>query len=154
HAVSPAHTFSQRGLFNIKLTVSDGTLDNTATIPVVVGGRPAPVIVDPPEGTVYRAGDTIHFGGYATDPEAADMPPSDFSWNIVILHENHVHPFMGPLNGVDEGEFVIPTTGHPPENVRFRISFTATDSDGIPTTVSRVINPVVSPILFDSDPSG
>jgi hypothetical protein len=77
-----------------------------------------------------------------------------FSWQIVLVHAEHAHPFLGPIDGVTQGQFAIPTAGHPPENTHFEIVLTVTDTDGLAVSATRAIFPVISPLELDTAPSG
>ncbi len=152
---SVSHEYTQRGLYQATLAVSDGA--DTVTSPqisITVGHAPVPVIATPVEGFEYSAGDTINYSGTATDIEDGTLGASAFTWKFVIAHLNHEHPLMAPVSGVQGGSFVIPTTWHDPEHTHYRIYLTVRDSDNIPTTVARDIVPRESVIDFATVPSG
>jgi glucose/arabinose dehydrogenase len=152
---APTHTYSSRGLYQAHLTVGDGAdMSSSPLIPITVGHAPVPVITSPGSLDSYNAGDTIQFSGQATDAEDGVLPPSAFSWSVTLVHLAHTHNVVGPINGVVSGSFDIPTSGHDPENTHFRVDLTVTDSDGIPGTVSVHLAPNISPLFFDSRPSG
>jgi hypothetical protein len=154
-APGPSHTYAARGYYLASLTVSDGADSTTSPqIPITVGHAPVPVITSPASQFPYQAGDTISFSGNATDAEDGVLPPSAFSWSVVLVHLSHTHAFLGPVNGVTQGSFVIPATGHDPEHTYYRIDLTVRDSDGTPATTSVALSPRLSPLSFDTYPSG
>jgi glucose/arabinose dehydrogenase/PKD repeat protein len=152
---NPVHTYTAKGPYSARLTVSDGS--NTtlgAPITILVGRRPVPTILSPNDGIVFRAGDVIQFSGNATDPDDGTLPASAFTWNIDFLHEGHVHPGL-PLSGTKSGSFTIPSTGHDFHgNTRYRIMLTVTDSDGLQSSTSILIFPDKVNLTFNSVPSG
>jgi glucose/arabinose dehydrogenase len=109
----PTHTYAAAGQYTAFLSVSDGastTLSSLTTI--VVGDAPTPVILSPPNGRTFVAGEAIGFEGFATDVEDGSLSPEAFSWTVVFHHDTHVHPALGPLTGTTTGSLQIPTSGH------------------------------------------
>lgn len=151
----PSHTYAQRGQYTARLTVSDG-VDSTQSAPIViqVGSPPTPTIQLPLAGTTYRAGDAISFSGAAMDSEDGPLPVSALSWQVVLVHDAHTHPFLGPLNGVGGGSFTIPSTGHAPGDTYYEIRLTATDSDGLTASTTRDIQPVLTTLALSTTPAG
>ena len=71
-----------------------------------------------------------------------------------MLHAGHVHPGL-PVSGFTSGTYTIPTTGHDfSGNVRYRITLTVTDSDGISTSTSVIIWPEKVNLTFHTVPEG
>lgn len=166
-AANPAHAYASNGVFDATLTVNDGRgqANSSATsdpVRVVVGNRaPVPTIATPVPGARYDAGDTIGYQGAATDPEDGALAPSAYTWNIVFHHDEHTHPFLGPIAGVSSGSFPIPTDGEESTNVFYRIHMTVKDS-GAPLGVDGVLEssrfvdvvPNVSTITVAASPAG
>ncbi len=152
---NPSHTYTIRGLFTARLAVSDGGDEvNSTPIDITVGNPPTPTITLPVGGTTYRASDIISYAGTAGDAEDGTLPASGFRWRVILRHADHVHPFFGPVIGIREGNFAIPVTGHAPGDTNYEIELTVTDSDGLQTTATRAINPVLATIVLDTDPGG
>ena len=130
---NPSHGYTFNGVFDANLSVDDqqsatNSTDNAPPVRIVVGNRsPAASITAPTVGTNYNAGDTINFSGNATDPEET-LDADDLSWTIAFHHDDHIHPFLGPVSGIPLGSFEIPMTGEDATNVFFRVHLTATDS--------------------------
>ena len=103
---------------------------NPALLFLAPNQDPIPMITSPSNGSFFAAGDLIQFTGTATDPEDGALPPGALSWTIVFHHDTHTHPFLGPINGVTNGAFTIPTTGETSTNVWYRLWLTVTDSGG------------------------
>jgi len=109
----------------------------------------------PEPNTYYSAGDMIVFRGAAVDghdivtgdPQDGVLGPGAFTWQVLFEHHplnnpnHHTHPFYPPTTGIAGGNFTIPVTGETDPDVWFRIFFTATDSYGLSTTISRDIYP-------------
>ncbi len=146
-------TLTSPGVRSVRLTVSDGK-DSGVSDPIDIGvGIPPDAWIDTPlSTTTYRAGQTIDFSGHAID-EDAQLPPSAFEWRIYQGHENHLHPFAS-LSGQASGSFVAPADGHSPDRTYFRVELRVTDADGLSATVARDIQPLVSMLRIDTQPSG
>jgi glucose/arabinose dehydrogenase len=149
------HIYTTRGAYDAVLTVSDGS-SSTSTPPlhVIVGNAPKPAISSPIPSSRYTAGQTITFSGSASDVEDGPLAPSALSWQVLLVHGIHEHPFLGPLAGQSGGSFVVPTSGHEPADTHYAIVLTARDSDGIESSTTLTIFPSVVNVSFHSLPEG
>ena len=152
---NPSHTYATGGRYSVRLFVSDGVTSTvTAPLTITVGTPPSSTILSPADGTTFRAGDTISYSGSGNDAEDGALPASAYTWEIDLLHAGHVHPGL-PASGSKSGTFTIPTDGHDYSgDVRYRISLTVTDSDGISTTSSVIIWPEKVNVAFHTVPEG
>lgn len=153
---NPAHTYTQSGIFTVRLTVSDG-VNTTMSLPVVVVvGNPPQVFIDSPSnGLTFRAGDTIQFAGRATDPEDGTLPPHALNWSLVFHHGQHIHPVFGEWSLTNRGNLVIPTNGHPfAHDTSYELTLIATDSSGLQGATSITVTPELVDVTVDSIPSG
>ena len=149
------HTYAVQGTRTATLTVTDGRGGSaTASRTVAIGSAPTATITAPAVGMLYAAGNTIAFEGTANDPETGVLPASAFSWTIAFHHDTHSHPFLGPLNGVTRGSFVVPDTGETSANVWYRIQLTVTDTTGLTYTTVRDVYPRRSQLTLTTEPSG
>jgi|GEM_PF-1975065 len=140
--VTVSHTYSTPGPYNATLTVNDGRGGvDSVVVQISVGAAPQGTIITPASGAFYNAGDTISYSGSGTDAEDGVLAASRFSWTVVFHHDDHTHPFLGPINGVTSGSFQIPQTGESSANTWYRIHLTVTDSTGLTHTSSRYISP-------------
>jgi glucose/arabinose dehydrogenase len=155
-APDPQHTYANAGLYQARLTVSDGVNSTISTpIAINVGNKPVvTVLTTPSSGGLFRAGDVIAYSGQATDIEDGSLSASAFSWTIDFLHEGHVHPGT-PITGVTSGSFTIPTSGHDFSGfTRYRITLTVTDSDGLQSSQSAAVFPDKINLTFETAPGG
>jgi hypothetical protein len=129
-------------------------IDYTTPDPPVVGEPPEPVIDAPPAGTTFRAGDSVAFSGAATDPEDGPLDASALTWEALLHHDTHTHPFMEPVSGITEGILELPDTGESSSNIWYEIRLRAADSDGNIAEVTRDIVPLTSSVTLATDPVG
>lgn len=154
-AANPAHTYTTNGVYPVTLTVSDGAKSTTTTVEVQVGNRrPVGTITAPTDESTYNAGATITYSGTATDPDQGALPASAYSWSVIFHHAEHVHPFLGPINGVTGGSFTVPTIPDNVDTTWYRIQLTVTDAGGLTHVSSVEIRPNLVPITFQADVSG
>ncbi|MGY0236738.1 PQQ-dependent sugar dehydrogenase [Longispora urticae] len=160
-ATSPTFTIATTTLaddndvFRARVTNAHGTAVSTGARLRVLDNRPPVATIDQPaSGARYDAGDTVTFAGGGTDPENGPLPPSALTWEIVFHHDDHVHPFLGPVTGQASGTFVVPTVGEVSANVFYRIHLTATDAVGLTHHVVRDIHPNTVQVTLASTPSG
>ncbi len=154
-AANPSHTYSSPGVYQARLTVSDGVNTSISTpIAISAGDVPTATISSPTDGMLFQAGDVISYSGDGNDPDDGRLPDSAFTWNIDFLHDGHVHPGT-PVTGVRSGSFTIPTSGHDfSGNTRYRITLTVRDSTGLTATKSVIVQPKKVNLSFDTVPSG
>ena len=163
----PAHTYTANGVYDATLSVDDqrGQANSTDAAPplrIVVGNRaPALAIAEPVPATTYDAGETIAFRATATDPEDGTLAASRFTWTIAFHHDEHVHPFAGPLAGISAGQFSVPTSGEDATDVFFRIHVTASDSGSPLGSSGKLVSnafvdvrPNVSTLTLATSPAG
>ena len=125
-----------------------------ATLSVIAGHRPLPVITLPLEGGTYIAGNQIQFSGSATDAEDGVLPIGSLTWKVLFHHDAHAHPVLGPFSGAAGGTFTVPTVGETSPDTWFRIHLTAIDSTGLTTEITRDIFPETSSFTLTSNVPG
>jgi glucose/arabinose dehydrogenase len=153
---NPTKVYSNSGKFSAKLIVNDGSKDSEPVTLEIHAGNNAPQInfISPASDLKYNAGQSISYSATASDPEDGSLATSAFSWEVIFHHGTHIHPFLGPINGIKSGNFVIPDTGEPASNTWYEVKLTVTDSVGLKTIVSRNILPNKIKITLASDPLG
>jgi glucose/arabinose dehydrogenase len=127
------HTYTRSSNFETRCVVTDarGARSISEPLRIFAGDRaPVPLIAEPKPGTSARTGQRVMFSGSATDPEDGPIDPSRLVWTVILLHNKHTHPFLGPLAGVSGGSFVLPRR-HGGQDVAYRIRLRATDSRGL-----------------------
>lgn len=135
--VRVSHTFVAPNNFTVRLTVTDSHEAGATATPLrIFAGdlAPIPVITKPAAGIIARPGQTVQFAGTASDPEDGALDATRLTWTVVLHHNDHMHPFLGPLDGVESGSFKIPVNDHVTGRVFFRIQLKAKDSRGLAIT--------------------
>lgn len=155
YSLGPVQASDDGAGFRCRVSNASGsTTSAAATLTVSNNQAPVASIVAPAGGLRYNAGDTIAYSGGGSDAEDGVLPASALSWTIVFHHDDHTHPFLGPIAGTAGGTFTIPTSGETSANVFYRIELTATDSAGAATSTFVDILPNVVTVTLDSDPPG
>jgi len=114
---------------------------------------PVPTITSPASGPTFQAGDTIGFGGSATDPEDGNLGAGSLTWWADLHHDNHTHPLQQPTTGAG-GNVTIPVRGETSDNIFYRFHLRATDSNGVATEVTRDILPRKAQVTLATQPAG
>ncbi len=151
------HTYASGGTFTATLRVRDdqGTTA-AATVRINVGNTPpTPTITAPTASTRFRAGQTITLQGSASDAQDGTLPDSSLSWTVLLHHDTHTHPFLGPTIGNN-----VTFTAPGPEdlaatkNSYLEIQLTATDSKGLSSVVKQDLLPKQVDVAFATNPTG
>ncbi|HEX6972861.1 MAG TPA: PQQ-dependent sugar dehydrogenase [Vicinamibacterales bacterium] len=151
------HSYTTSGQFDAVLTVTDSKgASSTATVRINAGNTPpVPSITSPATSTKFRVGSTVTLRGTATDAEQGTLPSSALSWTVILHHNTHTHPFLGPAAG-DGITFTAPA----PEDLAatttsyLEIRLTATDSAGASRTVTQRFDPQLVEITLATEPAG
>ncbi len=104
---------------------------------------PQPVIAQPADGSSYWPGTTISFNGSVTD--FADLPLTNTAliWRVEYVNYSQTSVVFGPVAGVTNGTFTIPTNATDGGN--YRLVLTATDGAGHSGSVSALLTPANPP---------
>ncbi len=118
---------------------------------------PVATIEAPSSNTTWAVGDVINFSGHATDEQEGDLPASNLSWDVRVLHctatctpSSPAH-YMDSYEGVASGQYIAPYHELPTKMI---FTLTATDSEGLTATDSVEIYPKTVELSFRSEPSG
>jgi glucose/arabinose dehydrogenase len=151
----PTYTYTSEGSYTAVLRVSDSQgASGTDSVTITVGNTaPTATISAPAAGTTWRVGDVVGFSGSATDPQDGPLPASALSWDLILHHcpsNCHTHTVQS-FSGVASGSFTAPDHEYPSH---LELRLTATDSGGLPHTVSRQLNPRTVTLTFQTNPGG
>jgi len=155
--VSPTHLYTSAGVYFAKLTVRDGRGgENSTTIRIDAGNTPpVPTIESPSASTLFAVGQHFILHGSAVDPEQGPLSSSSLTWQVILHHSTHIHPFLEPTVGNDI-EIIAPE----PEDLDaastsyLEIKLTATDANGLTQTVSQELRPKFVNVTFQTNPPG
>ena len=151
-AATPEHVFAASGRYTVRLTVSDGTLSTVSEpVMVTVGSPPTATILSPAPGRTFRAGETIAFSGTGSDADDPGAPA--LSWKVVFHHDSHIHPVLDAAG--PSGSLTVPDSGHSfAGDTSLELVLTATDSDGIQTETSMMLEPEKARLALATAPQG
>ena len=148
-------TYTTNGVHVARLKVTDTeAATDIASVSIAVGNHP-PVaqISTPSAGLTWSVGDTITYGGRATDIEDGNEPGSRLAWSLLIEHcpdACHTHAIQTGT-GVG-GSFPAPDHEYPSSLI---IRLVATDAFGATSApVSIKLLPKTVNLGFASKPSG
>ena len=155
------HIYDVAGTFTATLSVHDnhGATSSPATLRITVGGTsnnaPVPAIVTPAADLRFSVGESLVLHGTAIDAEDGSLSDDALSWTVLLHHNTHTHPYLPATAGND-----VPLVAPAPEDLAatktsyLEISLTATDSQGLSTTVTRLVYPHLVDLTFVTDPAG
>jgi glucose/arabinose dehydrogenase/PKD repeat protein len=154
---SPEHTYDENGEYMVTLTITDerGQTDQ-AFVTIVVGKPPEAEMLSPAEGDQFFVGQELHLVGAGVDADSNALGSSDLFWEVRQHHASHFHPFLDKTRGNDLLLFPAPEPEdfHAATNSYLEVILYATDKDGLTTTISRRVNPLLVQLDVDSDPQG
>jgi uncharacterized protein (TIGR03437 family) len=152
------HTYTAAGVFTATLRVRDqrNTMSEPASIMIFAGnGAPVPTIQSPGASDRFSVGQSVTLTASATDAEDGNLPASSMTWTVILHHDTHTHPFLGPVAGNN-----ITFTAPAPEdlgatgNSYLEIVLRVRDSAGEVTTAGRDLRPLLVPVTFETNPPG
>jgi glucose/arabinose dehydrogenase len=155
-SATPSRTYSTAAQITVRLRVTDTTgLSDTDTVTITAGAPPTVSIDSPAAGTTWRTGDTIAFTGSATSSSGVPITGTGLSWRINLEHCNrisstcHTH-VMQNLTGAG-GSIVAPEHEYPSH---LELQLTATDANGLSSTITRRLDPRTVALTMRSEPAG
>ena len=157
-SVTVQHVYSAAGSFTATLRARDDKLAFSAPVTLLVqpgNTPPLPAIQAPAAGATFTVGQAVTLTGTATDAQDGTLPASRLSWTVLLHHDTHVHPFLGPVSGND-----VVFTAPPPEDLPgattsyLEVQLTATDLSGAKATVTRDLQPRKVGVTFATVPPG
>ena len=152
---TPTRVYNSQASVTVRLRVTDpADLTDTDTVQISVANTPpVPAIQTPTNGTKAGAGQQVTFSGSASDAQDGNLAASRLSWTLRIQHcpdSCHAHD-IETFPGVASGSFVAPDHEYPSH---LELILTATDSNGVSSSVTRQIDYRTVPLTFQSVPSG
>ena len=153
----PSFTYTANGVYVATLTVSDGRGGNsTTTIDISVGTRPAILIASPAENYTFAVGDNITLSANVTDGANATLSGKSLTWEVRFHQDDSYLLFLEETTG---NNIKLPPAPKPKDYPSAQTSFleiilTATDKDGLSTTVTREISPTIVTVDLETIPSG
>jgi glucose/arabinose dehydrogenase/PKD repeat protein len=152
------HTYAADGVYTATLRVRDpkDAISQPVEIPISVGNElPTPTILSPTTAARYSVGEEIVLEGSASDPEDGALAGEQLTWQVMLHHDDHTHPWVQPTAG-SRVTFTTP----PPEDISasttswLEIILQATDSAGLTTVITQELRPKLVNVTLDSLPAG
>lgn len=147
------HTYTTKGLLSARGEATDGAGNTGLSEPLSlgVGEPPLVTILQPADGTLFRARDLVMAQADLVDPDGTVV---DIFWDVEFLHNDHTHPGETQQGGTTFS-FEIPHDQHDfRDDTGFRITVEATDNDGLIASDSVVLLPEKVDLTLATDPPG
>lgn len=104
---------------------------------------PLPRISTPADGAVFWPGQQIPFKGAATDLLDLPLGASNLTWRVQYVVNNQTNLLLGPLNGITNGSFTVPTNAT--DGGVILVSLTAIDASNRQAVVNATLSPTNPP---------
>lgn len=151
---NPTKTYTSRGLFTPKLTVSDGQLQQSIFLPNIQVGRAPEITINAPLSTyLYKGNDVINYNATATDGYGNALANASLTTEVIFHHATHNHPFLQPQAG-GLGTVTIPNNNEYSTDVSYEFIFRATNQWGITSAKTVRIYPRLTSITVNTVPAG
>jgi glucose/arabinose dehydrogenase len=146
---APSHTYDA-GLYTARLTVSDGRgSSNSTTVEVSSGNTPPQPSVS--GDSTYRGGKPFRLRASASDEQDGDLPAGAFSWDVRVVHAQHVHT-VGSYGG--RSELTLDAITDHDADAHYEVIMTARDSDGLTAQRTVELHPEKTRVRLNSSPPG
>lgn len=155
YTLPPAQVADDGTAFAVTVTNDFGEVtSNSAVLTVLDDSPPQAVITSPIDGATFAGGQTLHIRGTGVDDEDGNLPRSAFTWSVVLHHNTHTHPELGPVTGSRSLDFTVPRNTETDPDIYFRIHLQVRDSLGVITEVTRDVVPRTSAMALRTLPAG
>jgi hypothetical protein len=114
---------------------------------------PVGVISSPASGALFSAGETLRLSGGGSDAEDGTLPASALSWSVELHHNTHVHPVVGPVDGVSTLDVPLSRTVETDTDIFYRVRLTVRDSDGATSVLTRDVHPRLTSFALSTVPA-
>jgi glucose/arabinose dehydrogenase/PKD repeat protein len=148
-------TYDSAGSYLAGVRVTDNHGASATDAVAISAGNtpPTATITTPTTGLTWKVGDTIAFGGSATDAQDGSLGAGSLSWTLRLQHcpsNCHTHTVQ-TFSGVASGSFAAPDHEYPSY---LELELKATDSGGLTDTRTIRLDPKTVVLSFASSPSG
>lgn len=104
---------------------------------------PLPVITQPASDSVFWPGKMVSFAGRATDFNDLPLTSDRLSWRVEHVAYGTTNLVFGPVSGIADGKFTVPT--NTPGTGEYRVLLTATNTAGRSSTATVILTPANAP---------
>ena len=112
---------------------------NTPPLPQVTGD------------TTYRGGESFQLSGSATDQQQGTIPASGLSWDVKVVHADHIHS-LGTFPG--RSQLTLGAITDHDADAHYEVTMTATDAGGLTAAATVELDPETTTVRLESSPSG
>jgi len=127
---------------------------NSAPLTPAQLDAPLPTITTPANGTLFTGGSTLTYAGSATDYAGNTLAANAFAWSGVFYHDGLVTPAFGPVAGITNGNYQIPTNSTASTNSFYVVSLAVTDTNGNTQSASTEVLPATTLVTLATVPNG
>ncbi|GAB3707045.1 hypothetical protein GCM10027592_40820 [Spirosoma flavus] len=124
------------------------------SLKVVQAQRPVARIRQPVTNTTYRGGDLLLFVGDALTNNQQPLVNAKMTWWIDFHHDEHVHPALDPITGVNAGSYRVPRVGETATLVWYRVHLLVTDVSGLTNETFVDVKPELASVTIGSSLTG
>jgi glucose/arabinose dehydrogenase len=154
-----SHLYAAPGTFTATLRVASGSptvLSDAVAIPInASNSAPVPEILLPLPAQRFSVGQLVILAGRADDAEDGSLGGESLSWTVLLHHDQHTHPFLGPVGGAQAAlNYPAPEDLLAATNSYLEVRLTATDRFGATATVTQSLLPRTVPVTFETAPAG
>jgi hypothetical protein len=127
---------------------------NSSPLSLAAIVAPVPAITQPTNGALFAGGELVSYAGAAADYSGTALGPSAFTWSGQFVSNGLSYAVFGPVSGVTNGTWLVPTNLGTGTNVFYQLSLLVTDTNGNEQTVAESIPPQTSQLTLATVPSG
>ena len=140
---------------SLRVRDPQGAVSSPATAFISAGNTAPQVSISRPfAGNRFRVGQRVYLQASGTDLEDGTLPPSAFTWTVLLHHDHHAHPLLLQTGNDLSFNYPAPEDTLAAVTSSVEVIVEATDSGGLSAFATRYSKPRRISVTLATNPNG